>query len=49
MKKLFKKNEINKIVNFMKQDKKNIDDKINLILLERIGKTTKPKSISLST
>jgi len=47
MKNFFKKNEINKIVNFMKQDKKNTDNKINLILLERIGKTTKPKSISL--
>jgi 3-dehydroquinate synthetase len=26
----------------MSQDKKNDDDKINLILLNRIGKTTKP-------
>ena len=45
--KVFKKKEINKIVNFMKKDKKNIDDKINLILLSRIGKTTKPKKIAL--
>jgi 3-dehydroquinate synthetase len=31
----------------MKKDKKNVDEKINLILLTRIGKTTKPKKISL--
>ena len=41
--KFFKKNEVNKIVHFMKKDKKNMDEKINLILLTRIGKTTKPK------
>jgi 3-dehydroquinate synthetase len=27
----------------MKKDKKNINEKINLILLKRIGKTTTPK------
>ena len=27
----------------MKKDKKNVDEKINLILLKKIGKTTKPK------
>jgi len=47
IKKFFKKNEINKIVNFMKKDKKNIDKKINLILLKKIGKTSDPKKISL--
>ena len=31
----------------MKKDKKNIDDKINLILLKKIGKTTKPEQIAL--
>ena len=31
----------------MKKDKKNIDEKINLILLKKIGKTTKPKQIAL--
>ena len=31
----------------MKRDKKNIDEKINLILLKKIGKTTNPKHISL--
>ena len=44
--KIFKKKEISKIVHFMKKDKKNVDEKINLILLTRIGKTTKPKKIS---
>ena len=46
--KVFKKNEINKIVYFMKKDKKNVDEKINLILLNRIGKTTKPGKYTLS-
>ena len=36
IKKFFKKNEINKIVHFMKKDKKNINNKINLILLKKI-------------
>ena len=40
--KIFKKKEINKIIYFMKKDKKNVDEKINLILLNKIGKTTKP-------
>jgi len=39
---IFKKREYNSMINFMSQDKKNDDDKINLILLNRIGKTTKP-------
>ena len=46
--KVFKKKEINKIIYFMKKDKKNIDEKINLILLKKIGKTTKPKKFKLS-
>ena len=37
--KIFKKKELNKIIYFMKKDKKNIDEKINLILLNKIGKT----------
>ena len=45
--KIFKRNEINKIVYFMKKDKKNTDKKINLILLNKIGKTTKPTKIAL--
>ena len=47
IKKIFKRNEIKKIVSFMKKDKKNVDEKINLILLKKIGKTTKPKEIAL--
>ena len=47
--KIFKKKELNKIIYFMKKDKKNIDKKINLILLNKIGKTTKPKKISLTS
>ena len=39
--KYFKKSDINKIVSFMKKDKKNIDDKINLILINKIGKVSK--------
>ena len=42
--KFFKKKEINKIIYFMKKDKKNVDEKISLILLNKIGKTTKPKT-----
>ena len=33
----------------MKKDKKNIDEKINLILLNKIGKTTKPKKFALDS
>jgi len=47
IKKFFKKKEIRKIVYFMQKDKKNFNEKINLILLRKIGKTTKPKKISL--
>ena len=47
IKKFFKKKELNKIINFMKKDKKNINSKINLILLKKIGRTTKPKQIAL--
>ena len=47
--KIFKKNEINKIVYFMQKDKKNINEKISLILLVKIGKTNKPRTFSLNT
>ena len=47
--KIFKKNEIDKIVYFMKKDKKNIDEKINLILLNKIGKTANLKKFSLTS
>tara|TARA_B100000029_G_scaffold146774_1_gene142085 strand:- start:95 stop:1207 length:1113 start_codon:yes stop_codon:yes gene_type:complete len=46
--KIFKKNEINKIVYFMRKDKKNVDEKINLILLNKIGKVSKLKKFSLT-
>ena len=47
IKKTFKKNEVKKIINFMNKDKKNVDEKINLILLKKIGKTTRPEEFSL--
>ena len=47
IKKIFNKHEVNKIVYFMKKDKKNTNENINLILLKKIGKTTKPKKITL--
>tara|TARA_B100001248_G_scaffold190475_1_gene145785 strand:+ start:334 stop:1428 length:1095 start_codon:yes stop_codon:yes gene_type:complete len=40
--KYLKKNEILKSIKFMKNDKKKDDEKINLILLNNIGKTTAP-------
>ena len=42
------KKNLNKIVNFMEVDKKNYDKKINLILLRKIGLTTKPGQYRLS-
>ena len=49
IKKYFRKNEINKIVNFMKKDKKNTSSNINLILLKKIGQTTKPDNIKVKS
>ena len=49
IKKIFKKKEINKIVHFMKKDKKNVDEKINFILLSKIGKTAKLKRFALNS
>mgnify|MGYP001168012192 CR=1 FL=1 len=40
--KIFKKKEINKIIYFMQKDKKNLNEKINLILIKKIGKINKP-------
>jgi len=48
IKKKFKKNEYNKIVENMTNDKKNNDKKINLILLKKIGQTTLPNSYKIS-
>ena len=44
--KYFKLKNISKIIFYMKQDKKNKDDKINLILLKSIGKPILNKSFS---
>jgi len=38
---IFKKNQIDKIIYYMKKDKKNINEKINLILLNGIGSVEK--------
>ena len=40
--KFFKKKEVNKIVHFMQKDKKNLNEKINLILIKKIGKINNP-------
>ena len=37
VKKLFSKKDVNKIVSYMQKDKKNNSEKINLILLKKIG------------
>jgi len=47
--KFFKKKEINKIIYFMKKDKKNLDEKINLILIKKIGQTTQPNSFAVNS
>jgi len=49
IKKFFKKKEINKIIYFMKKDKKNLNEKINLILIKKIGKTTQPNSFAVNS
>jgi 3-dehydroquinate synthase len=40
--------EINSLIPFLKNDKKNNDEKINFILLNKIGKTTKPNKFKIS-
>jgi 3-dehydroquinate synthase len=49
LKKFFNKYEYKKIINFMTNDKKNNDPKINLILLKKIGKTTTPGKHKISS
>tara|TARA_B100000029_G_C17576852_1_gene958444 strand:- start:1107 stop:2219 length:1113 start_codon:yes stop_codon:yes gene_type:complete len=44
--KFFPKTKINEIVSFMRKDKKNSNDKINLILIKKIGKVAKAKTFS---
>ncbi len=46
--KFFEKNDYNNIVNHMTNDKKNNDDKINLILLKNIGQTTIPNTYKIT-
>ena len=41
-------NEINKLIPYFKNDKKNNDDKINFILLKKIGKATNPDKYKMS-
>ena len=48
VKKKFKKKEINNIIYFMKNDKKNLGEKINLILIKKIGKT-RPNSFAINS
>ena len=49
IKKYFTKNEYHKIAGYMSSDKKNNDKKINLILLKKIGQTTRPNMYKIST
>ena len=49
IKKKFKKSEYGQIINYMNVDKKNNDKKINLILLRKIGQTTKPNTYKISS
>ena len=43
-----KKNSINNLIPYLKNDKKNNDDKINFILLKNIGKTSSPNKNKIS-
>ena len=47
-KKLFKVRELSKILKYMQNDKKNDSEKINLILLKKVGKTTNPGNFKMS-
>ena len=49
IKKFFNKSEYIQISNYMSSDKKNNDKKINLILLKKIGQTTKPNTYKISS
>ena len=49
IKKFFKKKEYAQIADYMCVDKKNNDKKINLILLKKIGQTTKPNAYKISS
>tara|TARA_B100000029_G_scaffold366753_1_gene360145 strand:- start:113 stop:1225 length:1113 start_codon:yes stop_codon:yes gene_type:complete len=45
--KIFKKKDVDKIVKFAIRDKKNLNEKINLILLNKIGKVSKPNQFRI--
>ncbi len=47
-KKYSKQNAINELIPFLKNDKKNNDNKINFILIKKIGKTTRPNNHKIS-
>ena len=47
-KKFSKVKEIESLIPYLKNDKKNDDNKINLILLRKIGKTTRPGQYKLT-
>ena len=47
-KKYKNQNSINKLIPFLKNDKKNNDDKVNFILLKNIGKTALPNKSKIS-
>tara|TARA_Y100000590_G_scaffold347350_1_gene397915 strand:+ start:3700 stop:4812 length:1113 start_codon:yes stop_codon:yes gene_type:complete len=46
--KKFKKKEVKKIMHFMKKDKKNTNEKINLIFIKKIGKINNPVSLKIN-
>ena len=48
LKKYSNNREISNLINYLKNDKKNDDEKINFILLKKIGKTTLPNQHKLS-
>ncbi len=47
-KKFLNIDSINSLIPFLKNDKKNDDENINFILLERIGKTSQPNKFKIS-
>jgi len=49
LKKYSKAKEIISLIPYLKNDKKNNDEKINFILLNKIGKTTQPNKYKIST
>ena len=48
LKKIFSKREINQITYFVKKDKKNFNNDINLIFIKKIGSVTKPGQFKIN-